>query len=98
MKKYAPQFYYIKHFMDSPPIGQFNVFSLFEFMYLYIYPTYIEAPLSDRYHFKHRNTMVSKRQILSSRGSCLLKMRQKQIPILVFTKRSHFSVSLVLSK
>lgn len=63
MKKCAPQFYYIKHFMDSPPIGQFNVFSLFEFMYLYIYPTYIEAPLGDRYHFKRKNHPAERDQL-----------------------------------
>lgn len=66
VKKCAPQFYYTI-LMDSPPTDQFNVSSLFEFefRYLFIYPTYIEAPLGTRYHCRHRDTMVSQTQMLS---------------------------------
>lgn len=50
--------------MDSPPIGQFHVFSLLQFMYLFIHPTFIEAPLWARYHLRDGDRMLTETHFL----------------------------------
>ena len=50
--------------MDSPPVGQFHVFSLLQFLYLRIHLTFIKAPLRARYHLRDGDRMWSKTHFL----------------------------------